>query len=305
MTIEQLINVLVAVTLFEMMMAVGLGVPSADLVRVARNVPLLAKAVIANYLCVPVAAVALLLLFRAQPMVAAGFLILAVCPGAPFGPPCTAIAKGNVAVSVGLMVLLAGSSALVAPLLLGFLLPLISDNESLKVDPVKLAATLLLTQLIPLCAGLIVRQWRPALAIRLQKPANRLSALLNLTVVGFILATQFGTLAAIRPRAWAGMAALLIVSLAVGWLLGGPGTDNRKAMTLTTSLRNVGVGLVIAASSFPGTAALTATLAYGLFELSGSFLLAFRWGRPASVHGPKSVDSKNATIVANAKRTLS
>jgi bile acid:Na+ symporter, BASS family len=286
-----------------MMTAVGLGVSIADLTSVAKNVPLLIKAAIANYICVPVATVVLLLFFHAQPMVAAGFLILAVCPGAPFGPPCTAIAKGNVAVSVGLMVVLAGSSALVAPLLLGFLLPVLSGNESLMVDPVNLAATLLLTQLIPLCAGLIVRQWRPALAMRLQKPANRLSALLNLTVVGFILATQFGTLAAIRPRAWTEMTALLIASLAIGWLMGGPATENRKAMTLTTSLRNVGVGLVIAANSFP--AALTATLAYGLFELSGSFLLAFRWGRPKSVHGPKRVELENATIVANAKGTLS
>ena len=63
--------------------------------------------------------VGLLLLFQpADIMVPAGFLILAVCPGAPFGPGCTRIAKGNVATAVGMMVLLAGSSALAAPLLL-------------------------------------------------------------------------------------------------------------------------------------------------------------------------------------------
>ncbi len=44
-------------------------------------------------------------------------------------------------------------------------------------------------------------------------------------------------------------------------------------MTLTTLLRNVGVGLVIATSNFPGTAAMTATLAYGLLEIAGSLLL--------------------------------
>src|SRR5215472_17269667 len=43
-----------------------------------------------------------------------------------------------------------------------------------------------------------------------------------------------------------GMLALLTASLAAGWLLGGPGSDNRKTMALTTSLRNVGVCLVIA-----------------------------------------------------------
>ena len=51
------------------------------------------------------------------------FLICAVCPGAPYGPPFTGMAKGKVGVAVGLMVILAGSSALVAPLLLHGLLP--------------------------------------------------------------------------------------------------------------------------------------------------------------------------------------
>jgi BASS family bile acid:Na+ symporter len=49
-------------------------------------------------------------------------------------------------------------------------------------------------------------------------------------------------------------------------------------MTLTTSLRNVGVGLMIATASFPGTAAVTAVVVYGMMELAGSALLAVWWG---------------------------
>ena len=55
---------------------------------------------------------------RIDPGVAAGFLVLAVCPGAPFGPAVAAVARGDVASATGLMVVLAGSSALAAPLLL-------------------------------------------------------------------------------------------------------------------------------------------------------------------------------------------
>jgi BASS family bile acid:Na+ symporter len=281
MTIERLINILVTITLIEMMVAVGLGVAFADLISIAKNARFVAQATIANYVLVPAATVALLLVFHAQPMLSAGFLILAVCPGAPFGPPCTTIAKGNVATSAGLMVFLAASSALVAPFLLQVLLPMMAANEPLQVDSLKLVGTLLATQLVPLCAGLALGHWRPALAAALQKPANQASAILNLTVVVFILATQFGMLSAIPPRAYVGMSGLLIASLAAGWVLGGPGRENRKSMTLTTSLRNVGVGLVIATGSFPGTPAVTATLAYGLIEIFGSLLLALWWGRAA------------------------
>src|SRR5436305_14450542 len=87
MTIDKLINFLVTITLIEMMVAIGLSVTFADLAGVVRNWRLVARAALANYVCVPAATVGLLLLFAAHPMVAAGFLILAVCPGAPYGPP--------------------------------------------------------------------------------------------------------------------------------------------------------------------------------------------------------------------------
>jgi BASS family bile acid:Na+ symporter len=277
--VERLTTLLLTVTLVEMMAAVGLRVTFGELARVARSLGLVGRAAVANYACVPAATVGLLLLFDASPKVAAGFLILAACPGAPFGPPVTGLARGNVTVAVGLMVLLAGSSAVVAPVLLQFLLPLLSGDEPLRVEAAPIIVTLLGTQLAPLCAGVVVRQWFPALAGRLLGPADRAAKVLNLAVIGLILATQFGQLAAIRPRGFAGMAALLVVSWAAGWLFGGPDRGVRRAMTLTTSLRNVGVGLVIANGAFAGTPAVTAALAYGLFEVFGSLLLALAWAR--------------------------
>jgi bile acid:Na+ symporter, BASS family len=279
MSIHQVTNLLVTITLVEMMATIGLGVTMADLRAVARNGRLIVYAALANYVCVPAATVGLLLAFQAQPLTAAGFLILAVCPGAPYGPPLTAIAKGNVPAAVGLMALLAVSSAVVAPLLLSALLPLMAGDERLGVDAAAMVVTLLVTQLLPLSAGLLVRHVLPALAERMQRPATLISKLLNVAVVGLILATQFHTLSEIRARGFVGMFALLLASLAAGWLLGGPAGDGRKALTLTTSLRNVGLSLVIATRAFAGTPAVTAVLAYGILEVLGSLLLAVAWGR--------------------------
>ena len=280
MTGAELIKILVPLTLIEMMVAIGLGVSWTELVSGVRNWRLVTKAALANYLCVPLVTIGLLLLFHpVDPMVPAGFLILAVCPGAPFGPGCTRLARGDVAAAVGLMVLLAGSSALVAPLLLYLLLPLLSGSETLPVDAGKIVVTLLVTQLAPLCLGLGIRHWLPGLATRLQKPAAVLSAVLNLATIIVVLLVYFPLLAEIRLRGYVGMLALLTASWAAGWLLGGPGSGNRKALTLTTSLRNIGVGLVIATGNFAGTAAVTAVLAYGILEILGSVLLALVWGR--------------------------
>jgi bile acid:Na+ symporter, BASS family len=282
MSIDQLINLLVTITLIEMMVAVGLRVTFAEIIDTARNWRFVARAVVANYVLVPAVAIILLLLFHAGPMVAVGFLVLAVCPGAPFGPPFARIAHADVPAAVGLMVILAGSSAILSPLLLSVLLPWLSGSEAPQVAPLALVGTLLITQLLPLLAGLLVNHWHPQLAARLLAPFERVSKLLNLGVVGLILATQFQMLAEIRLMAFLGMLLLLAASLAIGWLMGGPGAELRKTMALTTALRNAGLGLVIVTGTFAGTPAATATLAYGIFAVLGTLLVALWWGRQRS-----------------------
>jgi BASS family bile acid:Na+ symporter len=281
-SLDQLINLLVTITLIEMMVLIGLRVTFAELIEIGRNFRLVTRAAVANYLLVPTLAVALLILFEADPMVAAGFLVLAACPGAPFGPPFAGIARANVPEAVGLMVILAGSSAVISPLLLNLLLPWLSDGEAVQIDPLGLIATLLLTQLLPLLAGLLVRRWRPKFAAKLLGPCELVSKVLNLGIAALILVTQFHMLTQIRLTAFGGMLALLVATLVVGWLAGGADHDSRKSMSLTTALRNAGVGLVIVTGSFPGTPAASAVLAYGIVAVFGSLLVAAWWGRQAA-----------------------
>ena len=105
------------------------------------------------------------------------------------------------------------------------------------------------------------------------------------TVVLLLLVTQYQTLAQIRLRGWFGMLLLLATSLAIGWLCGGPAQAMRKSLAVTTASRNVAVGLVIVANSFPGTAAATAVVAYALISIIGTlgWTFTFRAGNaPAS-----------------------
>src|SRR5262249_23710650 len=146
-------------------------------------------------------------------------------------------------------------------------------------DALGIIAALMITQLIPLLLGLMLRHWRPRLAERLLDPLELVSKILNLAVAALILATQFQLLAQIRLRGFVGMLLLLIGSLAIGWLAGGTRKDGRRTMALITSLRNVGVGLVIVTGNFAGTPAVSAALAYGILEVFGSLLLALWWRR--------------------------
>jgi len=278
-TTEWLIRFLVSITLIEMMMATGMGVRVHDLRSIGRNSALLMRAAIANYVWVPLVTTGLLLWVGSPPLICAGFLIVATCPGAAYGPPFTAMAGGNVTAAVGLMVILAASSTVFAPLLLRLLLPLMTESHTLQVDVLSMIVMLILSQLLPLFAGLALRHYHPALAARLKPPADVVSTGLNVCVLGLIVAVRFKMLAAIRLQAYLGMLALVVASMAGAWLLGQTGSENRKAMTFTTSVRNVAVALEIATTSFPASPAVTAVLVYGLFQTLLVAAGAFVWGR--------------------------
>jgi bile acid:Na+ symporter, BASS family len=165
----------------------------------------LARAALANYVLVPTAAILLLYLFQTAPMVSAGFFLVAVCPAAPFAPPLTARAKGDVHVSVGLTVILTASSAILAPILLSSLLPLMARGANLRIDMFKIVTTLLMTQILPLGIGMLVRSRLLKDAEKLQRPATLLSAILSLVVFALIISLLYRTLAEIRLVGFVGI----------------------------------------------------------------------------------------------------
>jgi BASS family bile acid:Na+ symporter len=285
--VAKAINILAFITLFEMMITIGLRVTVAQVAEVARNGRLLLAAAVANYVIAPMITVALLLWFGADPLVSAGFVIIAACPGAPYAPPFTAMAKGNVMTAVGLMFLLAASSAVLAPLLLRLLLPIVGAEQSVRVNVAGHLQTLAVGQFVPLCMGVGVRHWRPALAARAERPAARVSTLLNLVLVVILLVVQFPTLARIRVIGYVAMLALLIASMAGGWILGGAHPGERRTLAIVTGVRNAGVGLLIAINMLPGTAAVSAATAYALVQTLAAAGIAFALGRLPARNEPR------------------
>jgi bile acid:Na+ symporter, BASS family len=277
--IATLINLLNLAALMAIMGAMGLQVTFAEVAASARQARLVLAGLAANFVLVPLVTILLLLLFQVDALISAGFLILAVCPGAPVGPPFTAIARGNVPCSIGLMVILAGLSALLAPVLLSELLAQVSPDRDLHIDPVAIVRTLLLAQMLPLAVGLGIHHWAPKLARTMDRPVRLLGNLLLVLTLALIVVEQYPMLSAIRLRGWFGMVLLLASSLAIGWLCGGPDQPTRKALALTAAARNAAVALVIATSSFAGTPAVTAVVAYALVSMVGSLGFALWSGR--------------------------
>ncbi len=279
----RIIALLNVTALMTIMLSMGLQVKFEAMTASARRERrVITLGVIANYVLVPVVTLVFLFLFQTNSLVSAGFLILAVCPGAPVGPPLTDIAKGNVPLSIALMVILAGLSAILSPTLLSVLLVRIAPESDLHIDYLAIMRTLLIAQMLPLALGLAIHHWATKLTERLARPLGLLANVLLLVLIGLIVATQYETLAAVRLRGWFGMSLLFLASLGIGWLCGGSQRATQKAMAVTTTSRNAAVGLVIVTSNFAGSPAVTAVVAYALFSIVGTLGCAALFGQFAT-----------------------
>jgi BASS family bile acid:Na+ symporter len=227
------------------MLAVGLGLTVGQIVVPLRNGKLVSFALLANFVLMPVAALAIARLLRLDQPLGIAFLLLGAAAGAPFLPKLAGIAKGNLAFAVGLMVLLMVLTVAYMPLVLPLLL------EGVSVDPMKIARSLLLLMLLPLAAGLAVNARFGSLAERMRTPLNRLSTLSLALLIVLLLVTNIQNVVALfGTRGILASILFLFVGAGIGWLLGVPGLGTKGVLALGTAQRNIAAALVVGGKDF-------------------------------------------------------
>src|SRR3954462_3620003 len=112
------------------MIGMGLGLRMNQIVAPLRNGQLVALGLLATFVIMPLAALALAKVIGLDKSLAIGLLLLGAAGGAPFLPKLAQIARGNLAFAVGLMVLLMVITVGYVPIVLPWLLPGISVNPA-------------------------------------------------------------------------------------------------------------------------------------------------------------------------------
>jgi BASS family bile acid:Na+ symporter len=119
------------------------------------------------------------------------------------------------------------------------------------VVPEKIAGWLFLLILLPLAIGLAFRAAYGEVAARV-KPV--LDWVTNVSLVPIVLLLAAANIDKILDvfgtRGIVAGFLLIALGFGVGWLLGGPGIDTRRALALGTGQRNIAAALVVATESF-------------------------------------------------------
>lgn len=226
-------------------LSVALGLSISQVLAPLRQVRLVILSLVANFVVVPVIAVSLARAMSLSEPVAVGLTLLGTAAGAPFLPKIVEIAKGEVAFSVALMVLLMIGSLIYLPLVLPRLLPGVS------VDSWRIARSLLVTMILPLGIGLCVKARRESLAVRLQPLMSRLSNLSLLIALVLIPSLNFQRLLEmVSTRAIPAAVLFVGVSFIAGYVLGGSVREARQVLGFGTGARNIPAAMLVGGQNF-------------------------------------------------------
>ncbi len=135
------------------MLAIGFSLTMPEIIEPLKDLRLVLIALAINFVAVPVIAVAIDAVLSLDQDLSIGLTIMSAAAGAPFLPKLAGAAKGNMAFSVGLMVLLMVVTVGYMPIVL----PLLIDG--VDVNAWDIASSLILLMILPLAIGLFVR-WR-------------------------------------------------------------------------------------------------------------------------------------------------
>jgi BASS family bile acid:Na+ symporter len=273
--LEKLTHIFIFLWLFCQMLQIGFSVTLTQVWGATKHPKVLLQGLAVNFLIVPITGFGLLLLFKANPIISVGFLIAICFSGAPMGPPFTGLAKGDLPFSIGLMVILAALTPLISPAVLSLLLGLMPARVGVGINYLDIIKTILVGQFLPLAGGLALNGLASSFALRAISPLRITTNILMLVACVLVIVSDYKALGLFGIKAVLGITMLFVSSALVGWLLGGPGTDLRKAVTLNTTIRNVPVAMVIVSGNFAGTPAVSATFVYSLFSTLGTLLLAW------------------------------
>jgi len=227
------------------MASMGLSLKMKQIIEPLKDIKLVALALVANFILVPIVAYAITLILPMDESLDIGLILLATAAGAPFLPKLAEVAKGNMAFSVGLMVLLMVVTIIYLPIVLPLLL------QGVAVSPWDIAKSLIVMMLLPLAIGLFVNARYEEIAASAQPTLAQASniAILVLTVLGLVL--NFKSMISL-VGSWGILAGVvfIVISVVIGYFLGGSDGKIKSVMGLGTGQRNISAALVVAGQNF-------------------------------------------------------
>lgn len=243
--LDVIVGVSVLVFVLASMLSMGFSLTVPQIITPLRDVRLVLIALAVNFIAVPLLAYLIDLVLSLDESLFIGLILIATAAGAPFLPKLAEVAKGDVAFSVGLMVLLMVVTVVYMPIALPLLL------EGVEINAWEIASSLIFLMILPLAIGLFFKWRYEGVADTLSPLLGQVSSVaIALLVVAGVIANWSAIVGLIGTRGIVAAVVLIIGGLVIGYVSGGSQSGTRSVMGLGTGQRNLSAALVVAAQNF-------------------------------------------------------
>ncbi|MGV0340856.1 bile acid:sodium symporter family protein [Corynebacterium mastitidis] len=254
------------------MFGMGLSLRPGDFRPVlARPLPVL-LGVVAQYVIMPAAAVAVVRLLRLPPEIAVGVILVGCAPGGTSSNVVCLLARADVALSVTMT----SVSTLLAPLLTPAL-TLWLAGRYMPLSAGEMAASIVQMVLVPVVGGLLVRRWCGGLVGRLLPALPWFSVAAIALIVAIVVSGSRDRLA----EAGALVMVAVVLHNALGYALGyavaratRQPVPVRRTVSIEVGMQNSGLAAGLAARYFDPASALPGALFSVWHNISGAIIAA-------------------------------
>ena len=265
-----IINLLLSIVLFTM----GTTLKVDDFINVFKNPKAIGVGISAQYIIMPLMALALASAFSLDTALTAGLILVGTVPGGTASDVITFLAKGDVALSVSLTAV----STVISPILTPLITLLLIGNQ-IHFNPVDMFISIIEIVIIPIIIGLILNYRFPDFCEKLKVYLPTVSSIVICLIIG-------GVIGANKQAILTSSTIILIVivlqyflamllGFGIGYLAG---MERKQMITVAIELafQNSGLSTSLAKTHFPNLATATVPGAlYSVFQNFAGSILAY------------------------------
>ena len=243
-----LVDLILPAVLTVIMFSLGLGLTGADFARVAKSPRAFGLGAANQMLLVPLTGFLLALAFRLPPELAAGTMILALCPGGVMSNVATRMAAGSVPLSVSLTAVISLVSIVTLPVLTALSVRYFMGADAPPIDVTALGVTMFLLTAVPVGLGMALTRFAPRFTARLAPWMNRITTALFAVLILLALASNWETFVANIGTLAPALVTMTAVLLTAGVLTArAAGLDARETTTVAieSGIQNGTLGIAV------------------------------------------------------------
>jgi predicted Na+-dependent transporter len=252
MDLKELLSSFAQITLFAVMLSMGMVLGFRGMVRLWRQPSLLLRCVVAAFVAVPLAAMVVTKVLPLSFEVRAGIAAMAVIPGAPVIYRKMLKGPGDAELAGSFQATMALLSIALVPLWFGIISALYPAGASASLAVV--FKQVMLVQGVPLLAGAAIAHWLPDLADDFNEPLNRISSTMLIGVVLLVVVMGLSLVLKAGPLPILAVVLMAAAGLVSGHYLAGSDPTARQTIALANGSRNAGLALALITLNFPTVA---------------------------------------------------